>query len=65
MSAPLLESVQILRLKPGDVIVAETDLRLDPQRAQLVSESLRERFPGHEVIVTCGVRLRIQRPEAA
>lgn len=59
----LLQSVTILRLKPGDVIVAEIDDRPAEAIAAQISEQLRDRFPGHEIIVTHRVRLSVQRSD--
>lgn len=63
MSEPLLESVKILRLRRGDVIVVEARPDINSFDADDLRTQVRRRFPGHEVVVTSGLHLTIAREE--
>ena len=49
-----LTSVEVMRLEPGDVIVASVDGRVDQQTAGWIKERLQERFPEHDVLIFAG-----------
>jgi hypothetical protein len=57
------ESVRVLRLQPGDVLIA----KVDPATKQDALEQLRKRleleFPGQKILVCLGVELEVARPE--
>lgn len=62
---PLLESVKILRLKPGDIIVIETEKRITWEQAQTIRTHAESEFPGHKVLVLSEARVRVTREETA
>jgi hypothetical protein len=64
VSQRLFESVQILRLRPDDVVVVEVD-DLHPDQMEQVKEKAQEQFPDNKVIVASKARIRIVRSEAA
>jgi hypothetical protein len=45
------ESVRILRLQPGDVIVVRIADRIDKPAAEAIRDDLKPKFPDHEVLV--------------
>jgi hypothetical protein len=48
---PELESVRVLRLQPGDVVVVRLADRIDKHAAETIRNDLRPKFPDHEVLV--------------
>ena len=52
----------MLRLEPGDVIVARIDDSVSMKDAELLKEKLGEAFPGHKVLICSGVTLEVARP---
>lgn len=63
MKHPLFESVQILRLRPDDIVVLEFDRKISADEVLQVVEQGREVFPDNKVIVTSSLRLRVMRKE--
>jgi hypothetical protein len=45
------ESVRILRLQPGDVVVVRFADRIDKLTAETIRNDLKPKFPDHEVLV--------------
>ena len=65
MNQEELPSVEIMRLQPGDVIVANFE-HGDRETIRAALVTLQERFPGHEVLaVGRGVRLSVAREASA
>lgn len=54
--------IEVLRLQPGDIIVATVTDRLTEHQIALMVEQIRARFPDHEVVVCEGVELSTVRP---
>ena len=53
--------VSVLRLRPGDRIIATVDGHCAPWKLERISEVLREQFPDNQVIVLCaGLRLAVE-----
>ncbi len=48
---PELPQVRILRLEPGDILVLQHERRLDDLVMNRIREDVRERLPGHPVLV--------------
>jgi hypothetical protein len=45
------ESVRILRLQPGDVVVVRLADRMDKHTAETIRNDLKPKFPDHEVLI--------------
>lgn len=58
-----VREVRLLRLLPGDIIVAKVDENIRPQEAERARERLMRAFPDHEVLVLAGADLEVVRPE--
>ena len=56
--------IEVLRLKPGDVIVAHVEKSITREMADSISHQLKERFPDHEILITNGITLSVQRDES-
>jgi len=56
--------VEVLRLQPGDVIVVTIHERMSRQQSDRVSEQVKARFPGHEVVLAQGLSLSVKREVA-
>jgi hypothetical protein len=60
-----IDHVEVMRLRPGDVIVATVARPITEVQAKVIAEQLRERFPGYEAVVVPGdITLSVARPEA-
>jgi hypothetical protein len=59
-----VEEVRVLRLQPGDIIVANLAERSGTtwEAAEKLRERLKEAFPDHEVLVCSGFTLEVARP---
>lgn len=58
-------SIRVLRLEPGDVIVASfpDHNRIPGGALEQIRDALKEKFPGHEVLLMGGgVELEVARP---
>jgi hypothetical protein len=58
---PELPEVKVLRLQPGDILVAKVDDRVSQERAVSLRETLQTAFPGYEVVVVSGFDLEVAR----
>lgn len=58
-----VEEVRVLRLQPGDVLVAKVSDRITPETVEAVKWNLESAFPGYRVIVVSGIDLEVARPE--
>jgi len=59
-----LTSVEVMRLEPGDVIVASVDSRIDSESAARITDTLRTKFPDHDVLVLSrGVKISLTRED--
>jgi len=64
-SAEAFPSVEILRLEPGDVIIASFDGNPSRDSVRAAIVTVQERFPGHEVLgVANGVKISVARDAA-
>lgn len=61
MTPAELAEIKVLRLQPGDVIIARFDVDVSEDSAIEVKQKLEEEFPGHEVLVCCGFELEVAR----
>jgi len=61
MTEPELEHVKVMRLEPGDVIVARVAPGTTWEDAQRLKDTLQVKFPGHEAMVTAGAELDVLR----
>jgi hypothetical protein len=59
-----LPEVKVLRLQPGDCIIARFDVRISVEDAVEVKWRLEERFSGHDVLVCSGFQLEVAREDA-
>lgn len=59
--------IEVLRLQPCDVIVVtiEEPRHFDQVGFDQIRRAMRERFPGHEIVIANGLRLSVQRTEVA
>lgn len=63
--ARLFESVQILRLRPGDVLVVDVGrVPVSRDAAEEIRKRAEDEFPGHKIVVTYGVKFRVTREES-
>jgi hypothetical protein len=62
MVEPLPE-VKVLRLQPGDVLVAKVDPDTRPEALEQLRKRLELEFPGQKILVCSGVELEVARPE--
>ncbi len=46
-----LDHINVLSLRPGDVLICKSSVNLDNISRRRVHETLAQHFPGHEVIV--------------
>jgi hypothetical protein len=58
---PELPEVKVLRLQPGDHIIARFNADISAGLAVEVKRRLEERFPGHDVLVCYGFELEVAR----
>jgi hypothetical protein len=56
--------VAVLRLEPGDRIVAKIGEDLEPQDAEALRDMLVGFFPGHDVLLLQGLELEVARDVA-
>jgi hypothetical protein len=62
----VLASVELLRVQPGDVIVARVETPLNREQAQEIKSKLREYFRDNEVLITpTTIRISLVRPETS
>lgn len=61
--APEIEEVRVLRLQPGDVIIARVANDTTAETAMGVRQNLEGAFPGYRVIVTAGIGIEVARPD--
>jgi len=60
-----LTSVEVMRLEPGDVIVASVESPITQDTAERMAAQLREKFPDHHVLVLSdGVKITLTRETA-
>jgi hypothetical protein len=58
--------IEVLRLQPGDTIVVTVkDPHITSERFKEIHDVIKSRFADHEVIVTFGIDLSVQREEVA
>ena len=58
-----LPSVEVMRLEPGDIVVATFEKAISPDHCRAALELLRDRFPDHQVIACAGgMKLSVARP---
>lgn len=57
-----VEQVRVLRLQPGDIIVARVHEAIPMAQAKTTVDRLKEIFKGHEVLVCSGFTLEVARP---
>ena len=57
-----LEHLGVLRLEPGDIIVARVKSRLTAESASRLKAQLEPQFPGHKVLVCEDVDIAAVRP---
>lgn len=63
-SEPGFESVRVMRLQPGDVVVIEVNYPVSAKDIDQFKARLERTFPGHKAIVLDnGARLTITRPD--
>lgn len=59
------ERIQVVDLRPGDLIIVSTDMFLNKEQRVHLQEHLKKKFPENEVvIVEGGMNLTVARPGA-
>ena len=61
----LAGEVKRIELKPGDVLVFESEDCLAEQEARRILEQLRPHFPGYPIVITERLKLTVLQPRTA
>lgn len=61
-AAEAIQEVRVMRLQPGDIIVAKVFEYASYDSVQTVKKHLETFFEGHRVLVLSGIDLNIARP---
>lgn len=59
-----LPEVRVLRLQPGDIIVAKLHDEATLAHAEEIRGQLQEKFPDYEVLMLAGLDLEVARPHS-
>lgn len=59
----VIEEVRVMRLQPGDIVVARVGEGYNPAGVEAARYRLTQIFPGHQVLVVSGAELSVVRPD--
>lgn len=61
---PAIQKIELLRLEPGDVVVATAEASCTNEQAARIREVLEAKFPNHDVLVVAGLALAVARVDS-
>lgn len=61
-----IEEIRVVRLRPGDVVVARSAVALDQEDSREIAEALKSLFPDNKCILLAGgIDIEVVRPEGS
>lgn len=60
VALPAVTRISVADLKPNDVLVIETELRLNPEQAARIRETMEQVWPGRKcAVLSDGMKLKV------